>query len=332
MPGAHGARDDAQPVDVEGRRLVLRNLDKVLYPETGTTKGEVIAYYSQVATALLPHLRDRPLTRKRWPDGVDGPSFFEKNLPRGTPDWLLRVTLPVPGSTKERETITYPLVSDLAGLVWVVHLAALELHVPQWTVDPGVAVDGQTGRRAAIRRRAAHESAAHESAAHGPDRLVIDLDPGAPAGLPECVEVALAVRERLADDGLDCLPVTSGGKGLQLYAPVSGTQDADTLRAYARILAQDLERRLPRLVVSRMTRTLRPGRVLLDWSQNHPAKTTIAPYSLRGRPLPHVAAPQTWDELAARPRQLDHAEVAARLARGGDLLTPLLAPGPRVPG
>lgn len=301
-----GATDAGQTVDVDGRRLVLRNLDKVLYPSTGTTKAEVIAYYSQVAEAMLPHLRDRPLTRKRWPDGVAGPSFFEKNLPQGTPDWVPRVTLPAPGSTKDREKITYPLVADLAGLVWVANLAALELHVPQWTVGPRDAV-------------------------HGPNRLVIDLDPGAPAGLPECVEVALAVRERLAADGLDCVPVTSGGKGMQLYAAVSGEQDADTLREYAHALAQELERQLPRLVVSRMTRSLRPGRVLLDWSQNHGAKTTVAPYSLRGWELPHVAAPRSWAELADRPRQLDHAEVVQRLARDGDLLAPLLVPGPRVP-
>jgi bifunctional non-homologous end joining protein LigD len=303
---APGQADAGQPVEVEGRRLVLRNLDKVLYPSTGTTKGEVISYYTQVAAAMLPHLEHRPLTRKRWPDGVDGPSFFEKNLPQGTPDWVSRVTLPVPGSTKDRETITFPLVKDLPGLVWLANLAALELHVPQWTVGPRGAV-------------------------HGPNRLVIDLDPGSPAGLPECVEVALEVRRRLADDGLECFPVTSGGKGLQLYAPVSGRQDADTLREYARRLAVELERAMPRLVVSRMTKTLRPGRVLLDWSQNHAAKTTVAPYSLRGRPLPQVAAPQTWPELQAHPRQLGHAEVAQRLAADGDLLASLLTPGPRVP-
>jgi bifunctional non-homologous end joining protein LigD len=157
---------------------------------------------------------------------------------------------------------------------------------------------------------------------------VIDLDPGAPAGLSECVEAALAVRDRLAVDGLECFPVTSGGKGLQLYAPVSDQQDAGTVRAYAHSLARELERRLPRLVVSRMTRTLRAGRVLLDWSQNHPAKTTVAPYSLRGGMLPQVAAPQTWDELTAQPHQFDHASVVERVTRHGDLLAALLTPGP----
>jgi bifunctional non-homologous end joining protein LigD len=167
---------------------------------------------------------------------------------------------------------------------------------------------------------------------HGPDRLVIDLDPGAPAGLPECAEVARAVRERLADDGLDAVPVSSGGKGLQLYAAVAGTQDAMAVHDYVRRLAQRMERELPKLVVSRMTKSLRPGRVLLDWSQNHPAKTTIAPYSLRGNDRPFAAAPRTWAELEVdRPVQLDHAEVARRLTADGDPLARLGTPGPRLP-
>lgn len=296
-----------QAVEVEGRRLMLRNLDKVLYPATGTTKGEILAYYAAVAPALLGQLADRPLTRKRWPDGVAGQPFFEKNLPNGTPDWVRRVTLPAPGSSKDRELITYPIVDGVAALMWVANLAAIELHVPQWRVDDdGVAL--------------------------GPDRLVIDLDPGAPAGLAECAQVAHVVRERLADDGLTAVPVTSGGKGLQLYVAVSGTQDAMTVHDYAKRLAQRLERELPGLVVSRMTKSLRPGRVLLDWSQNHPAKTTIAPYSLRGSAEPFAAAPRSWAELAvARPVQLDHTEVAQRLAADGDLMAPLRTPGPRLP-
>jgi bifunctional non-homologous end joining protein LigD len=297
-----------QAVEVGGRRLMLRNLDKVLYPATGTTKGEVLAYYAAVAPALLAQLHDRPLTRKRWPDGVGSAGFFEKNLPAGTPTWVRRVALPTPGSTKDRELITYPLLDDLAGLVWVANLAALELHVPQWRVGP-------------------------QGAVHAPDRLVIDLDPGAPAGLAECTQVAHVVRERLADDGLDAVPVTSGGKGMQLYAAVSGHQDAASVHGYVKRLAEQLERELPRLVVSRMTKSLRPGRVLLDWSQNHPTKTTIAPYSLRGGALPCAAAPRRWTELeAGAPVQLDHTEVARRLAADGDPLAGLLDPGPRLPG
>jgi bifunctional non-homologous end joining protein LigD len=303
-------RDPGQSVDVGGRRLVLRHLDKVLYPVTGTTKGEVLHYYTAVAEVMLPYLRDRPVTRKRWPDGVGAPSFFEKNLPAGTPEWVRRVSLPVPGSSRDRETLTYPVIDDLAALVWAANLAALELHVPQWTIGP----------RGAVRR---------------PDRLVIDLDPGPPAGLGACVEVAAAVRELLAADGLTCFPVTSGGLGLQLYAPVSGSQDAEALREYARGLAERLERERPRLVVSRMTKALRPNRVLLDWSQNHPAKTTIAPYSMRGRDAATVAAPRTWAELeegGAALTQLGHQAVLDRLAADGDLLADLRRPGPRVPG
>jgi bifunctional non-homologous end joining protein LigD len=297
-----------QAVEVEGRRIVLRNLDKVLYPATGTTKGEVLAYYAAVAPALLGQLADRPATRKRWPDGVEGQSFFEKNLPNGTPEWIRRVVLPVPGSTKDRETITFPVLDGVPALIWAANLAAIELHVPQWRVGPRGGV-------------------------HGPDRLVVDLDPGAPAGLAECAEVAHAVRERLADDGLEALPVTSGGKGMQLYAAVSGSQDAMVVHEYAKRLATEMERKLPKLVVSRMTKSLRPGRVLLDWSQNHPAKTTIAPYSLRGGQGPFVAAPRTWDELddGARLRQLTSADVVERLQRDGDPLAGLATAGPKLP-
>jgi bifunctional non-homologous end joining protein LigD len=300
---------EEQVVEVDGRRMKLRNLDKVLYPATGTTKGEVLHYVAAVAQTMLPHLRDRPLTRMRWPDGVSGPMFVEKNLPRGTPTWVRRVRLPVPGSAADRETIDYPIIDDLATLMWATNLAALELHVPQWTVGP----------RGGVR---------------DPDRLVIDLDPGPPAGLAECAQVACAVRDRLADDGLTAFPVTSGGKGMQLYAAISGRQDADAVREYARGLAEELERAMPRLVVSRMTKSLRPGKVLLDWSQNNAAKTTIAPYSMRGREMPWVAAPRRWDEVdggGARLKQIGTEEVLARLDDDGDLLADLLSGGPRLP-
>jgi len=310
--------DPGQQVVVGGHRLTLRNLDKVLYPATATTKGEVLAYYTGVAPAMLAHLRDRPVTRKRWPDGVTGPSFFEKNLPNGTPDWVRRVRLPVPGSTMDRETIVFPLLDDLAGLIWSVNLASLELHVPQWTVAPV--------------EPAAASADPPDGVVQHPNRLVIDLDPGAPAGLAECAQVALAVRERLTADGLDAFPVTSGGKGMQLYAPISGEQDVEVVHGYAKRLAESLEKAMPRLVVSRMAKNLRPGRVLLDWSQNHSAKTTIAPYSLRGRDRPQAAAPRRWSELEAGTlTQLDHLTVSARLAADGDLLAALLVAGPRLP-
>lgn len=294
-------------VDVEGRTLRLRRLDKVLYPTTGTTKGEVLDYYARIAPLLLPHLGRRPVTRKRWPDGVAGPSFFEKNLPRGTPSWVRSLTLATPGSSSGREEANFPLVADLPTLVWLVNLAALELHVPQW----------QVGLRGAVK---------------GPDRLVIDLDPGSPAGLGECAEVALLVRQRLADDGLSVVPVTSGSKGLQLYAPLAGRQHADVVRAYAEGLANQLAREQPRLVVARMTKTIRAGKVLLDWSQNHAAKTTISPYSLRGRDQPTAAAPRSWDEVVpGELQQLRFSEVLERAERLGDLAAALLGQGCALP-
>lgn len=302
------ASDHQAQVEVEGRRLRLRNLDKVLYPDDGTTKAQVIDYYAQVASVLLPLLASRPVSRFRWPDGVAAGSFVEKAVPQGTPSWVRTVSLPSPGSSRDRELITYPLVDGLAALTWLANLAALELHVPQWTVGP----------RGAVR---------------DPDRLVIDLDPGAPAALAECAEVALALRARLGRDGLTCVPVTSGSKGLQLYAPVSGRQGSEVLRDYARGLAQELARGPSGLVVSTMSKSARPGKVLLDWSQNHQAKTTISPYSLRGRALPTVATPRLWVEIedAGSLAQVHHREVLDRLADLGDLTEPLREPGPRVP-
>ncbi len=313
MPDAKKAGQE-QIVEVEGRRLRLRNLDKVLYPISGTTKGEVLHYLTAVSGLLLPHLRDRPVTRKRWPDGDNGQTFFEKNVPRGAPSWLREVTLPAPGSTKDREEVTYPFIDDLPGLIWAANLAALELHVPQWRAGP----------RGGMR---------------DPDLLVIDLDPGPPAGLPECAEVAMAVRERLASDGLDSFPVSSGGKGMQLYAAVSGKQSAVVVSEYAHRLAEDLERQMPKLVVSRMTKVLRKNKVLLDWSQNHSAKTTICPYSPRGRDRPAIAAPREWSELddPSTLFQLEIGDVLERMVDGDPLARLLPEPGnpagtgPKVP-
>jgi bifunctional non-homologous end joining protein LigD len=291
-----------QTLDVDGRSVRVTNLDKVLYPEDGTTKHDVLAHYLSVADVILPQLAGRPTTRKRWPDGVTGSTvFFEKNVPRGTPDWVRTVTLDSPGSSKNRETVTYPIIEDRAGLAWVANLAALELHVPQWRVGP----------RGGVRQ---------------PDRLVIDLDPGAPAGLDECAEVALLVREQLQERGLESVPVTSGSKGLQLYAALDGSHEASVVRDRAKALAQQLQRDRPDLVVSDMKRAIRGGKVLLDWSQNSEAKTTIAPYSLRGRDRAFVAAPRTWDEVAAGGlTQVHRTELAARLEEHGDLMAVLEA-------
>ena len=299
---------DVLAVVVDGRRLQVSNLDKVMYPATETTKGEVLNYYARVAPFLLPHLADRPVTRIRWPHGTNGPSFFEKNLPSGAPSWLHSVVVPTSGSRSQsgNQTIRYPVVRDTADLTYLVNLASLELHVPQWRFD----ADGLP---------------------RNPDRLVIDLDPGTPAGLHECAQLALMVRERLELIGLVTAPVTSGSKGMQLYAALPGEQDADTIREIAKEIAQDLTKVRPELVVWKMTKSLRPGKVLLDWSQNVAAKTTITPYSLRGKEAPFVAAPRTWSEIERGAekrdalRQLDLDDVLARLSRDGDIFATTLS-------
>lgn len=292
-------------VEVEGRRLRLSNLEKVLYPRTGTTKGEVLHYYAQVAPVLLPHLKDRAVTRIRWPHGVAEASFFEKNTPAGTPSWVRTVRVPTSGSRGESrhgDHLVFPVVDDLATLTWLVNLAALELHVHQWRV-------GRHGRP------------------RNPDRLVIDLDPGDPAGLPECARVALLVRERLAERGLTGRPVTSGSKGLHLYAALPGRLDPEETTALARVIAEELQSRHPDLVTATMTKARRPGKVFLDWSQNAGSKTTISPYSLRGRERPFVAAPLTWAEVEAGAEdplaleQLTFEQVLERVAAHGDLFT-----------
>jgi len=288
-------------VRVGGRSVRLTNLDKVLYPATGTTKGEVLSYYAEVAPALLPLTEGRPATRKRWPDGVGAESFFEKNLPRGTPDWVPRVTL----EHSDRH-VDYPLVGDLATLTWVAQQGTLEIHVPQWRAD-----------RAAFRR-----------GERVPDRLVVDLDPGEGVGLAECVEVALHARADLhARDltrGDGPVPVTSGSKGLQLYVPLTGRRTSEQVSALAHELALAWERDLPDLVVSQMKKSLRRDKVLVDWSQNNAAKTTVAPYSLRGRERPTAAAPRTWDELEEGDvQQLLMSDVLERLRSGLDPAQPL---------
>lgn len=287
-------------VEVAGRRLALSNLDKVLYPEHGFTKAEVIDFYTRVAPYMLPHVVDRPATRKRYPDGVDGGFFYEKNAPSHTPRWVRTVTLPVPGSTMDREVIDFILIEDLPTLVWLANLAALELHVPQWTVADTRA-----------------------------DLVVFDLDPGPPATIVECTEVALMLRELLARDGLTGFPKTSGAKGMQVYAPISAA-DAHQTSAYARGLARRLARAHPDLIVFQMTKSLRRGKVFVDWSQNNAAKTTVAPYSLRATPLPTVSTPVTWDEVATceSPDDLRFlaTDVLDRVAMHGDLLAALTEP------
>ena len=297
----------SQQVSVDGRTLTLTNLDKVLYPATGTTKGEVIAYYAEIGNVLVPHLRQRPITRKRWPDGVgeDGGHvnvFFAKDLPKGTPDWVRRYPI-----AHSKGTNDYPVADDVATLVWLAQLAALELHVPQWRF-------------------------AEDGTPLPPDRLVLDLDPGEGVSLAECAEVAGWVREVLDGAGLAAVPVTSGSKGIHLYAHLDGSLDPAGASGLARELAQALQTEHPDRVTAVMRRSDRPGKVFIDWSQNNGNKTTITPYSLRGRARPTVAAPRTWDELADPDlRHLELAEMLARVADLGDLFAPLLpAPDPLV--
>jgi bifunctional non-homologous end joining protein LigD len=281
-------------VRVAGRELTLTNLDKIIYPETATTKADVLAYYAAVAHVLIPAAASRPATRKRWVNGVGtaeepGEVFFQKNLEDSAPGWLPRAAI-----THKDRTIYYPMVNDPATLTWFGQINSLEIHVPQWKVD-----------------------------SHGkqlnPDRLVLDLDPGEGAGLEECVEVALLARAILQDVGLDPVPVTSGSKGIHLYAGLDGTQTSDQISDFAHELARALEADHADLAVSDMKKTLRKGKVLVDWSQNSAAKTTIVPYSLRGRHTPTVAAPRTWRELSSPNLQhLDYKAVLRRVKAGKD--------------
>ncbi|WP_019075194.1 non-homologous end-joining DNA ligase [Streptomyces hokutonensis] len=283
--------------EVEGRRLALSNLEKVLYPADGFTKGEVLHYYATIAGALLPHLRDRPLSFLRYPDGPDGQVFFAKNVPPGTPEWV--TTAEVPRSEGPARMV---LVQNLASLMWAANLVT-EFHTPQWVIGaPGSA-----------------------------DRLVFDLDPGAPATVVQCCEVAVWLRERLASDGIEAYAKTSGAKGLHLLA---GVEPVPSERAveYAKALAVEAEKAMPGLVVHRMTRSLRPGKVFVDWSQNAARKTTATPYTLRARAEPSVSAPVTWEEVETcrSVRQLTFlaTDMGGRLREYGDLLGPLVGGGP----
>ena len=292
-------------VEVEGRTLKLSNLDKVLYPRTGTTKGEVLNYYAQVSPVLLPLLADRPVTRVRWPHGVEKERFFEKNAPAGTPRWVRTADVPTTGSRGESrhgDRLLFPIIDDLATLTWAANLAALELHVHQWTVS-------KAGKP------------------RGADRIVVDLDPGEGAGLHECCRVALLVRAKLEERSLDARPVTSGSKGMHLYAHLPRRRDSDDTTAVAKEIAEELQGEHPKLVTATMTKAKRSGKVFLDWSQNAGSKTTVSPYSLRGVERPWVATPVTWDEVAEGAEdplgmeQFRYDEVLARVAKLGDLFT-----------
>ncbi|GHD39490.1 ATP-dependent DNA ligase [Mycetocola manganoxydans] len=287
-------------VDVDGRRIAVTNLDKVMYPETGTTKADVLRYYAEIADVMVPYTANRPATRKRWVHGVGtarhpGEVFYQKNLDESAPGWVARRSIEHSSGPNE-----YPLVNDRATLAWLAQMSALEIHVPQWQFE-------RTGGR------------------RKPDRLVLDLDPGPGVTLSDCADVARLARDILVDMDLEPLPVTSGSKGIHLYAPLDGRWSSDQVSAVAHELARALEADHKDLVVSDMKKSLRTGKVLVDWSQNNQAKTTIAPYSLRGRLTPMVAAPRTWEELDDPDlEQLDFEEVLDRVREHGDLLAPLL--------
>ncbi|HEX7824702.1 MAG TPA: non-homologous end-joining DNA ligase, partial [Mycobacterium sp.] len=279
-------------------RVRLTNPDKVLYPATGTTKADVFDYYLAVADAMLPHIAGRPVTRKRWPNGVAQQPFFEKHLASSAPEWLDRGAI-----THRSGTTVYPVIDTVEGLAWIAQQAALEVHVPQWRFvgdAPGPAT-----------------------------RIVFDLDPGDDVTMAQLCEVARAVRDLVAGMDLEAYPLTSGSKGLHLYVPLASPVSSRGASAVAKRVAQQLESSMGGLVTATMTRSVRAGKVFLDWSQNSSAKTTVAPYSLRGRDEPTVAAPRSWDELDDTGlRQLRFDEVLTRLNRDGDLLAGLDAGAP----
>ncbi|MBD0746936.1 non-homologous end-joining DNA ligase [Streptomyces sp. CBMA152] len=279
---------------VEGRRIALSRLDKVLYPATGTTKGEVLHYCASVAGALLAHLRGRPVSFLRYPDGPEGQLFFTKNPPPGTPSWVTTASVPRSRDSAARQV----LIPDLSTLMWAANLV-VEFHTPQWQADAPAQAD----------------------------RMVFDLDPGAPATVVECCAVALWLRERLSADGLHAYAKTSGSKGLHLLVPLEPTP-SEQVSAYAKGLAQEAEAALGQLVTHRMARALRPGKVFVDHSQNAAAKTTAAPYTLRARERPTVSAPVSWEEVESCRTESDLVfllgDIEPRLSRDGDLMAPLI--------
>jgi bifunctional non-homologous end joining protein LigD len=290
-------------VEVEGRKLTLSNLDKVLYPGTGTTKAEVIDYYARIAPTMVPHLEDRGVTLRRFPNGVDGGSFFEKRCPSHRPSWVGTVL----GPGDSNGSIHYCCLDSPPALVWAANMAALEIHAP---MARGVDIDS-------------------------PTICVFDLDPGEPAAMRACADVALDVRRVLEGFDLVGFPKTSGSKGLQVYVPLNTPHTHDDASSFAQAVAQLLERARSGDVVSNMKKSLRTGKVFVDWSQNSRHKTTVAVYSLRARPAPTVSTPVTWDEVEAaaggEPLTFDAADVLGRIDERGDLFAEVLTLEQRLP-
>ncbi|HSI80695.1 MAG TPA: non-homologous end-joining DNA ligase [Solirubrobacterales bacterium] len=290
---------ESSQVEVDGREIALTNLDKVLWPAAGFTKAQAIDYYARVAETILPHLRGRPLTRVRFPDGTESQRFYEKRAPSHTPDWVETAAIEM-GTAG---VIDFIVCDDKPTLIWLAQLAALELH-------PSLALAADPDR---------------------PTVVAFDLDPGAPASIVECARIALRLRELFDRLGVEAFPKTSGSKGLQIYLPLNGDVDFDATKDFARAVAQALERSEPELVVSRQKKELRKGKVLVDWGQNDRAKTTVAVYSLRCRERPWVSTPLTWDEVEALAEEGDPeavrfeaADVIERIDDHGDLFAPVL--------
>ena len=285
----------AQQVKVDDRTLKLTNPDKVLYPAANFTKAQVIDYYSRVAPWILPHLKNRPVTLKRFPDGADGQAFYEKDAPRFTPDWV--ATAPVPRRAGGKD-IRYVLINDRATLLWCANLASLELHT---FLHLAKALDV-------------------------PRSVVFDLDPGDGATLATCAQVAFLLRERLEKVKLQAFPKLSGSKGVQIYVPLNGKATYAVTQPFAHAIADSLARENPGLIVSEMTKSLRKGKVFIDWSQNSDFKTTVGVYSLRAKDRPYVSLPVAWDELSKHPEELhfETEEALQRLEQKGDLFAPIL--------
>ncbi len=287
---ASGSRTET----IDGHEVKLTSQSKVMYPETGFTKGDVVEYYQAVAEWLLPQLKDRPVTRIRYPDGVGNDRFFEKHAPKYMPEWIRAFTISASPGDTESKRVRYPVIDDLAGLTWMANQAALELHTPQFRLGP----------RGGVRK---------------PDRLVIDLDPGEGADLDDCAGIAHVVGDRLREDGFEPVPLTSGGKGIHIYAAVKG-KTATAVHGYVRDLARGLAEADPERLVAVQDKEQRVGKVMIDWSQNHPSRSTATPYTLRGKSTPTVAAPRRWEEIGPGLEQLGPDEVLTRLRDDGDVL------------
>src|SRR5687767_4363850 len=293
---------------VDGRRLPVSNLDKIFYPKTGFTKGDVINYYIRIAPMLLPHLKDRPLTLKRYPNGVEGMFFYEKRCPSFRPNWFKTAAI---WSEGNNEHINFCLANDLPSLVWAANLADLELHT----------------------------FLSKKQNPNRPTMLVFDLDPGPPANIIHCAQVAFWLKEIFDNMGLESFAKTTGSKGLQLYVPLNGSRVIfDETKRLARSLAERLTREHPQQVVYDMKKSLRKGKVLIDWSQNDEHKTTVCVYSLRAKERPTVSTPVRWDEVeeVARTRRLEpltfeSAQVLARVEKHGDLFAPVLSLKQKLP-